>query len=153
MYGFILRAFTAACSSLKRGTCSITTAYLSVGAGDTNSQKFAKNTGFFSIQVLTNDGRKYEVMIAYEQKLDHMQAQQHILHLELHMPNQLYILNSAISLGTVVTFTSELHLDRYAGIKHIVKRPLIFLHTEVFPVNVFYPNKRETVALIVACFL
>lgn len=67
--------------------------------------------------MLTNDGRKYEVMIAYEQKLDHMQAQQHILHLELHMPNQLYILNTAISLGTVVTFTSELHLDRYAGIK------------------------------------
>lgn len=51
-------------------------------------------------------------MVAYEQKLDDMQAQEHILHFELHMPNQLYILNTAISVGTVITFTSELHLDR-----------------------------------------
>ncbi|KAK8390621.1 hypothetical protein O3P69_010366 [Scylla paramamosain] len=66
--------------------------------------------------VLLNDGRKYEVRIAYERRLDHMQAQEHILHFELHMPNQLYILNSAISFGTVITFTSELHLDRQRDI-------------------------------------
>lgn len=64
------------------------------------------------MQILTSDERKYEVMIAYEHRLDHMQAQEHILHLELHMPDRLYILNTAISLGTVITFTSELHLDR-----------------------------------------
>ena len=52
------------------------------------------------------------MMIAYERRLDHMHAQEYVLHFELQMPNQLYILNSAISFGTVITFTSELHLDR-----------------------------------------
>ncbi|KAK3881181.1 hypothetical protein Pcinc_014366 [Petrolisthes cinctipes] len=66
--------------------------------------------------VLTNAGHMYRVVLAYESDTDQLQTETHKLQLEVHMPNQLYAINAALNIGTVITLTSDIHLDRLRDI-------------------------------------
>lgn len=68
--------------------------------------------GVTCCQVLTNAGHMYRVVLAYESDTDQLQTETYKLQLEVHMPNQLYTINTALNIGTVITLTSDIHLDR-----------------------------------------
>ncbi|XP_071518164.1 uncharacterized protein [Panulirus ornatus] len=75
--------------------------------------------------VLTNSGQKYRGRAAYEHVEDDLQALGHTINLELHLPNQLYSVNTAVSVGTVITVTNDIHLDRYRDIHMSVKMDVL----------------------------
>ncbi|XP_069195444.1 LOW QUALITY PROTEIN: uncharacterized protein [Procambarus clarkii] len=93
--------------------------------------------------VLTNSGRNYRVRVEYEHGEDHLQTRGHNLHLELHLPNQLYILNTAITFGSVVTITTELHLDRHRDIHMSVTADVLRPRQRGFQVLLKWDANRD----------
>ncbi|CAL4063339.1 unnamed protein product, partial [Meganyctiphanes norvegica] len=67
-------------------------------------------------QMMTDSGHKYRMRGTYIGTFDDMDAREHALQIELHLPNQVFTANTELSIGNKVTVTTDVHLDSFRDI-------------------------------------